>query len=145
MALAPQGRDGDDEAGGRPGGTFRRRSFLLSLLAVFAFPGWCGPRCATRSWPPATALAPNAAAPIAPKPAVRGLTASGKRPHPGVTVAADWAVFPVGTRLVIQDIGHRVVQDRGQDIVGPRIDIFFRSHAEALAFGRRRVRIRVVR
>ena len=74
-----------------------------------------------------------------------GLTASGKRPHPGVTVAADWAVFPVGTRLLIQDIGHRVVQDRGQDIVGPRIDIFFRSHGEAMAFGRRRVRVRIVR
>jgi 3D (Asp-Asp-Asp) domain-containing protein len=59
-------------------------------------------------------------------------------------VAADWALFPAGTRLCIQDIGQREVQDRGEDIVGPRIDIFFRSHAEAVGFGRRRVRVKVV-
>ena len=74
-----------------------------------------------------------------------GLTASGKRPHPGVTVAADWSVFPVGTRLLIQGIGHRVVQDRGARIVGTRIDIFYRAHAEAVAFGRRKVKVRVLR
>lgn len=74
-----------------------------------------------------------------------GLTASGHPPHPGVTVAADWAIFPAGTRLFIQSIGHRVVQDRGRDIVGSRIDIFFRSHEEALTFGRRTLSVRVVR
>ena len=73
-----------------------------------------------------------------------GLTASGHRPFEGVTVAADWEVFPSGTRLFIQNVGRRVVQDRGTDIVGPRIDIFFRNHAQAMRFGRRRVRVRVV-
>jgi 3D (Asp-Asp-Asp) domain-containing protein len=74
-----------------------------------------------------------------------GLTASGDPPDPGVTVAADWAIFPARTRLFIPGIGHRVVQDRGRDIVGSRIDIFFRLHAEAVAFGRRTLSVRVVR
>ncbi len=130
----------------RPRGTHNRRSFLLSLLvAVFAFPGliWAS----VRSTVVATGYCPctECCGSNSPEAGGGGLTASGMRPHPGITVAADWTVFPVGTRLLIQDIGHRVVQDRGQDIVGPRIDIFFRSHGEATAFGRRRVRVRIVR
>jgi 3D (Asp-Asp-Asp) domain-containing protein len=130
----------------QPSGTHNRRSFLLGLLvAVFAFPGllWAS----VRSTVVATGYCPctECCGSNSPEAGGGGLTASGKRPHPGVTVAADWTVFPVGTRLLIQDIGHRVVQDRGQDIVGPRIDIFFRSHGEAMAFGRRRVRVRIVR
>jgi len=125
-------------------GSRNRRRFLFALLAVLAFPGsvWASVRTVV-----ATAYCPCSACCGANSPEAGGggLTASGKRPHPGVTVAADWAVFPPGTRLFIQDVGHRVVQDRGRAIVGPRIDIFFGSHAEALAFGRRRVPVRVVR
>jgi len=130
----------------RPVGNYHRRSFLLSLfVAVLAFPGFLW--ASVRSTVVATGYCPCAecCGSNSPEAGGGGLTASGKRPHPGVTVAADWTVFPVGTRLVIQDIGHRVVQDKGQNIVGPRIDIFFRSHGEAIAFGRRRVRVRVVR
>ncbi len=124
-------------------GRLGRRSFLLTLLAALTQPGsiWASVRSvvATGYCP-----CPECCGDNSPAAGGHGLTASGKRPHPGVTVAADWSVFPVGTRLFIQDIGHRVVQDRGQRIVGPRIDIFFRSHDEAVAFGRRQVRVRVV-
>jgi 3D (Asp-Asp-Asp) domain-containing protein len=121
-----------------------RRGFLLGWLALLALPGlaWGSVRntlVATGYCPCASCCGKNS-----PEAGGHGLTASGTRPHPGVTVAADWALFPPGTRLLIQDIGHRVVQDRGQEIVGSRIDIFFRAHAEAVAFGRRRVRVRVV-
>jgi 3D (Asp-Asp-Asp) domain-containing protein len=125
-------------------GKKRRRSFLLAVVAVLALPGsiWAS----MRSTVVATGYCPCPECCGANSPAAGGggLTASGKRPHPGVTVAADWALFPAGTRLCIQDIGQREVQDRGEDIVGPRIDIFFRSHAEAVGFGRRRVRVKVV-
>jgi 3D (Asp-Asp-Asp) domain-containing protein len=50
----------------------------------------------------------------------------------------------VGTRLLIQGIGRRVVQDRGGRIVGARIDVFYRAHTEAVAFGRRKVKVRVL-
>jgi 3D (Asp-Asp-Asp) domain-containing protein len=137
---AAVGRPAETNAGSRG-----RRGFLLSLLAVLALPGlaWASVRdsvVATGYCPCHECCGPNS-----PESGGRGLTASGERPHPGVTVAADWALFPAGTRLFIQDIGHRVVQDRGQGIVGSRIDIFFRSHSEAVAFGRRKVGVRVVR
>jgi 3D (Asp-Asp-Asp) domain-containing protein len=126
------------------GRVHRRRGFLLALLALLAFPGalWASVRStvvATGYCPCAECCGTNS-----PEAGGHGLTASGERPDPGTTVAADWSVYPSGTRLLIQDIGHRVVQDRGKDIVGPRIDIFFRRHAEAVTFGRRRVRVRVV-
>jgi 3D (Asp-Asp-Asp) domain-containing protein len=123
-----------------------RRSFFLFLasLAILAIPGslWA----ATGKTVEATGYCPCAdcCGTNSPEAGGHGLTASGQRPHPGVTVAADWEVFPSGTRLFIQGVGRRVVQDRGLDIVGPRIDIFFRSHAEARRFGRRKLRVRVV-
>jgi len=122
-----------------------RRNFLLGLLAVLSLPGalWArvqGTVVATAYCPCAECCGSNS-----PESGGHGLTASGQPPDPGVTVAADWRVFPVGTRLLIQDLGHRVVQDRGGRIIGTRIDVFFRAHAEAVAFGRRRVKVRVVR
>lgn len=52
----------------------------------------------------------------------------------GVTVAADTNVLSFGTKLLID--GHEyIVQDRGGAIKGNRIDIYFESHEEALAFG----------
>jgi 3D (Asp-Asp-Asp) domain-containing protein len=143
MRLAPHRgmrKEAETIAGGRS-----RRGFLLTLLAILALPGlaWSSVRntvLATGYCPCTECCGRNS-----PDAGGGGLTASGKRPHPGVTVAADWALFPPGTRLLIQDVGHRVVQDRGQEIVGSRIDIFFRSHPEAVAFGRRKVGVRVVR
>jgi 3D (Asp-Asp-Asp) domain-containing protein len=122
-----------------------RRSFLLALLGGLGFPA--AVQASVRRTVVATAYCPcsDCCGRNSPAAGGPGLTASGKRPEPEVTVAADWALFPRGTRLLIQDIGHRIVQDRGGRIVGPRIDIFFRAHAEAVAFGRRRVEVRVVR
>lgn len=52
----------------------------------------------------------------------------------GVTVAADTSVLPFGTVILID--GHEyTVQDRGGVVVGNRVDIYFESHEEALAFG----------
>jgi 3D (Asp-Asp-Asp) domain-containing protein len=124
--------------------TRSRRSFLLGL-AAFLVPG--SVLASGRNTVVATGYCAchGCCGANSPDAGGRGLTATGKRPHPGVTVAADWSLFPPGTRLFIQDIGDRVVQDRGRGIVGPRIDIFFRSHGEAVAFGRRKVGVRVVR
>jgi 3D (Asp-Asp-Asp) domain-containing protein len=120
-----------------------RRRFLLTLLAGISLPGLVR---ASRRLVVATGYCPcpECCGPNSPQAGGRGLTASGKRPRPGVTAAADWSLFPQGTRLLIQDVGHRIVEDRGERIVGSRIDIFFRAHAEAVAFGRRSVGVRVV-
>jgi peptidoglycan DL-endopeptidase CwlO len=74
--------------------------------------------------------------------ALPGNTASGIPVGPGV-VAVDPAVIPLGTRLTIPGYGQGVAADTGGAITGARIDLWFSSHAEALAWGRRSVTIAV--
>ena len=62
-------------------------------------------------------------------------TASGEPVTPGVTVAADPDVMPLGTRIYIDGIGERVVQDTGGAIRGRKIDLAVESHKEAVAWG----------
>ena len=71
-----------------------------------------------------------------------GPTASGWMPDQGTTVAADRARYPLGTCLEIEGLGRRIVQDVGSAIRGRRLDVFYYSHADALRFGRREMRVR---
>lgn len=71
-------------------------------------------------------------------------TASGAVAQTGVTIAADWSVFPPGTVVYIDGIGERVVQDRGAAVKGNAVDLYFEDHDEALVFGRQTVRLYVV-
>lgn len=64
-----------------------------------------------------------------------GITASGARATPNHTIAADKR-FAFGTKMVINGIVY-TVEDRGGAIQGNHIDIFFRTHAEACAFGKK--------
>ncbi len=66
---------------------------------------------------------------------VDGITASGKPATSNHTIAAD-SRFAFGTQLVINGQVY-TVEDRGGAIKGNHIDIFFNTHSEALAFGRR--------
>lgn len=70
-------------------------------------------------------------------------TASGAIAQEGVTIAADWSVFPVGTAVFIEGYGTRTVQDKGAAVKGNAIDVYFESHEEALVFGRKIVRVYV--
>ncbi len=70
-----------------------------------------------------------------------GITASGTRATQGRTVAAP-STFAFGTELIINGVTY-VVEDRGGSIKGNRIDIYFESHADALAFGRKTVDVYV--
>jgi 3D (Asp-Asp-Asp) domain-containing protein len=55
----------------------------------------------------------------------------------GLTVAADWAVFAPGDVVRIDGLpgigpGHaHMVQDRGSGVVGPHLDVYFTSCADA--------------
>lgn len=64
-----------------------------------------------------------------------GFTASGARAIEGTTIAADPEYWPMGTCLSLPGIGERIVQDTGSAIVGPRLDVYFDSHLDALEFG----------
>ncbi len=71
-----------------------------------------------------------------------GVTASGTKAHRG-TVAADIRYYPFGTVMYIDGYGYGRVEDRGGDIKGDHVDLFFRSHEEALEWGRRMRRAKV--
>lgn len=73
-----------------------------------------------------------------------GITATGTKAGTG-TVAADFSILPPGTRLSIPGYGEGIVSDRGGSIRGNRLDLWFPSHSEALEWGRRVVRVIVVK
>ena len=66
-----------------------------------------------------------------------GITSSGAKVQPGVTVAADTSVLPYGTVVYIEGIGIRVVQDTGSAVVGNKLDVAVKTHSEALRTSRR--------
>lgn len=75
-----------------------------------------------------------------------GITASGKPVRWGV-IATDWRALPKGTRVQIQGFPRTtfVALDIGGAIKGKRIDIWYPSHRKALKFGRRKLRVTVLR
>ena len=73
-----------------------------------------------------------------------GITASGGKAVQGVTVAADKSI-PFGTRIYIDGVGERIVQDRGGAIKGKRIDLYFSDHQSALNFGRQTKQVTILK
>lgn len=73
-----------------------------------------------------------------------GETASGTKAKKG-TIAADTNVFPFGTKMKIPGYGSGVVEDIGGAIQGGKIDLFFKTHKQALEWGRRTVTVEVIR
>jgi 3D (Asp-Asp-Asp) domain-containing protein len=67
-------------------------------------------------------------------------TANGNKANEGITCAASRAL-PFGTRLKIEGIGIRIVQDRLARKFDSRIDIYFKDHKKALKFGKRKLNV----
>ena len=80
---------------------------------------------------------------------VEGQTASGKQTREGHTVAADPSILPLGTKIEISGAGAYdgvyLVHDAGRKIRGREIDIFIDAPAEAKRFGKKAVRVRVLK
>lgn len=72
-----------------------------------------------------------------------GITASGAPVTAGLTVAADQMLLPYGTVVYIEDVGIRIVQDKGAEVQGNHLDIAVSgSHEDALnwdGYGEHRV------
>lgn len=71
-------------------------------------------------------------------------TASGAIAQEGVTVAADWGVYPAGTVLYIEGMGEYIVQDVGGAVNGNHIDVYFDTHEEAVNFGKQTAFVEVL-
>ena len=73
-----------------------------------------------------------------------GITASGVKAQQGITVAADISILPFGTKICIDGVGERIVQDTGSAIKGKKIDLYFENHQEAWNFGRQTREVRII-
>lgn len=71
-----------------------------------------------------------------------GQTAAGTKAKPG-TIAADTKRYPFGTIMYIPGYGYGRVEDRGSAIKGEKIDLFFKSHQQALEWGRQRCNVKI--
>ena len=71
-----------------------------------------------------------------------GITASGTQATAGRTIATD-SKFAFGTKLSINGTTY-IVEDRGGAIKGNKIDMYFNTHAEALAWGVKYLPVQVV-
>jgi 3D (Asp-Asp-Asp) domain-containing protein len=72
--------------------------------------------------------------------AIGGRTATGLQTGWGVA-AVDPSVIPLGTRMTIPGYGEAVAADTGGSVQGARVDLWFPSVTEALAWGTRIVTI----
>jgi 3D (Asp-Asp-Asp) domain-containing protein len=72
-----------------------------------------------------------------------GRTATNKLARRGY-VAADWGVYPPGTKFFIPGYGEGVVEDRGGKVKGNHLDLFVSSRAEALRWGVRQQEVYVL-
>jgi len=73
---------------------------------------------------------------------LKGRTATGIPVGWGV-VAVDPAFIPLGTRMFVPGYGEGVAADTGSAVKGATIDVWFPSCAQALAWGRRTVTVRL--
>ena len=71
-------------------------------------------------------------------------TKMGTRLRYGV-VAVDPRVIPLGTKLYIEGYGYAVAEDTGGAIKGNRIDLCYTDRAKAEAFGRRNVKVYILK
>jgi len=77
---------------------------------------------------------------------LKGRTASGMDAKPGM-IAADPRVLPLGTVVHLRSgsyTGTYKVMDTGGRIRGRRVDVYVATHREAIQFGRRQVKIKVL-
>lgn len=77
-----------------------------------------------------------------------GKTATGfdLRANPDAKViAVDPSVIPLGTKVWVEGYGYAVAADTGGSIKGHKIDVFFPSKSEAYSWGRKKVKIKILK
>ncbi|MFB6467103.1 LysM peptidoglycan-binding domain-containing protein [Cytobacillus sp. Hz8] len=76
-----------------------------------------------------------------------GLTATGfnlkKNPNAKV-ISVDPKVIPLGSKVYVEGYGYARAEDTGGAIKGKKIDVFVKSKKQALQWGRKKVKIKIV-
>jgi 3D (Asp-Asp-Asp) domain-containing protein len=76
-----------------------------------------------------------------------GTTSTGidLRANPGTKlIAVDPSVIPLGTKVHVEGYGYAIASDKGGAIKGNRIDVFVPSERDAIAFGRKIVKVTIL-
>lgn len=73
-----------------------------------------------------------------------GITKSGTTVEEGRTIAADWSVLEPGTKVYIDGIGERIVEDTGGAIVDKCIDVYVEDVEIARQLGRHKADVWIV-
>ncbi|MFS0821051.1 ubiquitin-like domain-containing protein [Bacillus sp. 1P02SD] len=76
-----------------------------------------------------------------------GTTATGinLRANPNVKViAVDPSIIPLGTKVYVEGYGYAIAADKGTDIKGYKIDVFFSEKSQAFRWGQRKVKIQIL-
>jgi 3D (Asp-Asp-Asp) domain-containing protein len=73
-----------------------------------------------------------------------GITRSGTTVEEGRTIAADWSILEPGTKVYIDGIGERVVEDTGNLIVGKSIDVYVEDVEAARQLGRHKADVYIL-
>jgi 3D (Asp-Asp-Asp) domain-containing protein len=114
----------------------------LALVTLLLIAGWHAPLPA-KTLPRGRPLSFEATAY-----ALKNPTATGNAPKAG-TVAADTDLLPLGTKIRVANAGAYsgiyTVADTGRKMQGRKIDIFLPSAAHAKRFGRKAVRVTVLK
>jgi 3D (Asp-Asp-Asp) domain-containing protein len=72
-----------------------------------------------------------------------GITASGTRATEGRTIAAPKSI-PFGTKVYIQGIGYRIVEDRGNSITNNHIDVYVENVNMAKELGKQTLLVEIL-
>jgi 3D (Asp-Asp-Asp) domain-containing protein len=73
-----------------------------------------------------------------------GITADGTKAKKG-TIAADIRKYPFGTKMYVPGYGWGEVHDVGSSIKGDHIDVFFPSHKDAMKWGKKYLKVIILR
>ena len=73
-----------------------------------------------------------------------GITRSGAMVKEGQTIATDWDVLEPGTKVYIEGVGERIVEDTGGLIKGNCIDVYVEDVDVALENGRHMAKVYLV-
>ncbi|ANU24733.1 G5 and 3D domain-containing protein [Planococcus donghaensis] len=76
-----------------------------------------------------------------------GITATGinLKTNPGLKViAVDPRVIPLGSKVWVEGYGNAIAGDTGGAIKGNKIDLFMANRSDALSFGRKQVKVRIL-
>ncbi len=71
-------------------------------------------------------------------------TYTGVWPIAGRTIAADPSVIPLGSKVFIEGIGYRTVEDTGGAIKGNKVDVFMDTERECNKWGVQKVKLEVI-